>query len=110
MIALSGMSLVRDLRSDKSPSGSKWTANETRPVSPWEIALYFLLSFATLVFPAAGCGRRKVDATTLGFFSAFGFFSSRPLAPRPFDIRFLLSSLWVYGACLSALFDRRRHD
>lgn len=58
---------------------------------------YFFASFATALTSAA-CGRRKVDATAAGFLSAFGFFSSRPLPPRP-----LAMVRTSYGVCFTAL-------
>jgi hypothetical protein len=66
---------------------------------------YFLFSFAA-AFGSAGCGRRKVVAVAGAFLSAFGFFSSRPLPPRPLANTVLLFDPNCgrrYGVCFSAL-------
>jgi hypothetical protein len=46
------------------------------------LARYFFCAF-TAALGSGVCGRRNVDAVAAAFLSAFGFFSSRPLAPRP---------------------------
>jgi hypothetical protein len=71
----------------------------------WPFPPYFLVSFAA-AFGSAGCGRRKVEAVAGAFLSAFGFFSSRPLPPRPLANAVLLfdpNCRRRYGVCFSAL-------
>ena len=48
---------------------------------------YFLFSFVA-VFASVGCGRKNVAVVAGAFLSAFGFFSSRLLPPRPLAMPF----------------------